>query len=207
MELIQWWRNYMRDAPSHPPHAVNGGPLLDNVLEGKDVNLQENTDAGLARARRRAVHRHRLPGGDEGPGFAAGSTTAPTACRRQEPDRRDRDDVARQAWPDHHGQISRARRAVPGRGHRRHAPGAVHAGGLEIPYGKNEIEAAGGILGEPVEVINMPKTGLPVPANCEIAFEGFIHPDDNDAGRAARRMDRLLRRRQPPGARDPHCHA
>ena len=24
----------------------------------------------------------------------------------------------------------------------------------------------------------MPKTGLPVPANSEIAFEGFIHPDD-----------------------------
>ena len=24
----------------------------------------------------------------------------------------------------------------------------------------------------------MPKTGLPVPANCEIAFEGFIRPDD-----------------------------
>jgi UbiD family decarboxylase len=50
--------------------------------------------------------------------------------------------------------------------------------GLEIPYGKNEIEAAGGILGEPVEVFNMPLTGLPVPANAEIAFEGFIHPGD-----------------------------
>ena len=50
--------------------------------------------------------------------------------------------------------------------------------GLEIPYGKNEMEAAGGILGEPVEVINMPRTGLPVPANSEIAFEGYIHPND-----------------------------
>src|SRR5262249_55434399 len=46
------------------------------------------------------------------------------------------------------------------------------------PYGKNELEAAGGILGEPIEIINMPKTGLPVPANSEIAFEGLIHPDD-----------------------------
>jgi 3-polyprenyl-4-hydroxybenzoate decarboxylase len=35
-------------------------------------------------------------------------------------------------------------------------------GGIEIPYGKNELEAAGGLLGEPIEVINMPKTGLPV---------------------------------------------
>jgi 4-hydroxy-3-polyprenylbenzoate decarboxylase len=57
-------------------------------------------------------------------------------------------------------------------------PAMVMLGGIEIPYGKNELEAAGGILGEPVEVINMPKTGLPVPANCEIAFEGYILPDD-----------------------------
>ncbi len=46
-------------------------------------------------------------------------------------------------------------------------------GGIEIPYGKNELEAAGGILGEPVEVINMPKTGLPVPANCGDRLRGL----------------------------------
>ena len=57
-------------------------------------------------------------------------------------------------------------------------PALVMLGGIEIPYGKNELEAAGGILGEPVEVINMPGTGPEVPANSEIAFEGFIHPDD-----------------------------
>ena len=32
MELIQWWRNYLKNAPSHPTKAVNGGPLLDNVF-------------------------------------------------------------------------------------------------------------------------------------------------------------------------------
>jgi 4-hydroxy-3-polyprenylbenzoate decarboxylase len=57
-------------------------------------------------------------------------------------------------------------------------PALFMLGGIEIPYGKNELEAAGGILGEPIEIINMPKTGLPVPANSEIAFEGLIHPDD-----------------------------
>ena len=83
-------------------------------------------------------------------------------------------------------------------------PAMVMLGGIEIPYGKNELEAAGGILGEPVEVINMPKTGLPVPANSEIAFEGFIHPGRQDPGRPARRMDRLLRQRQRARAGDPH---
>jgi 4-hydroxy-3-polyprenylbenzoate decarboxylase len=57
-------------------------------------------------------------------------------------------------------------------------PAYLMIAGLEIPYGKNEYEAVGGLLGEPVEIINMPRTGLPVPANAEIAFEGLIHPDD-----------------------------
>jgi len=38
-------------------------------------------------------------------------------------------------------------------------PALVMLGGIEIPYGKNELEAAGGLLGEPIEVLNMPKTG------------------------------------------------
>jgi 3-octaprenyl-4-hydroxybenzoate carboxy-lyase len=71
-------------------------------------------------------------------------------------------------------------------------PAMFMLAGLEIPYGKNEIEAAGGILGEPVEVFNMPLTGLPVPANAEIAFEGFIHPGDELLEGPLGEMDRLL---------------
>ena len=41
MELIQWWRNYMKHAPSHQPRPVNGGPLLENVSEGKDINIEK----------------------------------------------------------------------------------------------------------------------------------------------------------------------
>jgi UbiD family decarboxylase len=48
MELIQWWRSYMKKAPSHAPRAVNGGPLLENVFEGR--RYRKNPDAGLARA-------------------------------------------------------------------------------------------------------------------------------------------------------------
>ncbi|MCL6646173.1 MAG: UbiD family decarboxylase [Dehalococcoidia bacterium] len=57
-------------------------------------------------------------------------------------------------------------------------PALFMIAGLEIPYGRNEYDAAGGLLGEPVEVIVGPRTGLPIPAHAEIAFEGFVHPDD-----------------------------
>jgi 4-hydroxy-3-polyprenylbenzoate decarboxylase len=57
-------------------------------------------------------------------------------------------------------------------------PALFMVAGLEIPYGKNEYDAAGGLLGEPVEIINGPMTGLPIPANAEIAFEGTVSPGD-----------------------------
>jgi 4-hydroxy-3-polyprenylbenzoate decarboxylase len=50
-----------------------------------------------------------------------------------------------------------------------------------VAYGKNEYDMAGGLLGRPVEVILGPKTGLPIPANAEIAFEGTIDPNDRIA--------------------------
>ena len=40
MELVHWWRDYMSTAPSFKPREVNGGPLLENVLEGGAVDLQ-----------------------------------------------------------------------------------------------------------------------------------------------------------------------
>ncbi len=57
-------------------------------------------------------------------------------------------------------------------------PALFMVAGLEIPYGKNEYDAAGGLIGEPVEVIAGPATGLPIPAHAEIAFEGFVAPGD-----------------------------
>src|SRR5262245_60245561 len=39
LEQIQWWRNYFKNAPSAPTKAVNGGPLLGNVLEGEAVDI------------------------------------------------------------------------------------------------------------------------------------------------------------------------
>jgi UbiD family decarboxylase len=177
MELVQWWRTYMRDKPSHKPREVNGGPVLDNVLSGDAVNIEKIPTP--------VWHEH-----DGGPFIG-------TACMvvMKDPD---------SGWvnygtyrvqsqgpnlatvmmsPGKHGRIMMTKYHERGQP----CPVAVIAGlhpalfmlgGLEIPYGQNELEAAGGILGEPIEVINMPKTGLPVPANCEIAFEGLIHPGD-----------------------------
>ena len=177
MELVHWWRDYMRKAPSFKPKDVNGGPLLENVQEGKEVNIEKIPTPVW----------HELDGGP----FIG------TACMvvMKDPD---------SGWTNYgcyriqsQGPAVASIMMSPGKHggfimnkyHERGepCPVAVIAGmhpalfmlaGLEVPYGKSEIEAAGGILGEPIEVFNMPRTGLPVPANAEIAFEGFINPGD-----------------------------
>ncbi len=177
MELVHWWRDYMRDAPAFAPTEVNGGPLLDNVSEGERVDItniptpkwhehdgghyigtgcmvvMKDPETGWVNCGTYRIQSH-------GPGVATVMMS-----------------------PGKHGRFTMEKY------HKRGEPCPVATvvgmhpamlmiGGLEIAYGKNEYEAIGGILGEGVEVINMPKTGLPVPANAEIAFEGFIHPDD-----------------------------
>src|SRR5262249_9730989 len=44
--------------------------------------------------------------------------------------------------------------------------------------GVSELAAAGGRLGRPIEVVRGELTGLPIPADAELAFEGFMPPPD-----------------------------
>ena len=126
IELTQWWRKYFKNAPSHPTKAVNGGPLLDNVLSGADVNIEKIPTPVW----------HELDGGpfigtaclvvmkDPDSGWVNYGTYR---VQSHDPNDRERDDVARQARPDHHAEVSRARPEVPGGGGRRHASVDGHA--------------------------------------------------------------------------------
>jgi 4-hydroxy-3-polyprenylbenzoate decarboxylase len=50
-------------------------------------------------------------------------------------------------------------------------------GALGYPKNVSEYEYAGGIMGEPVEVIRSEVTGLMIPAHAEIVLEGYLHPN------------------------------
>src|ERR1700737_1291405 len=39
IELVSYWRNYMKEARSIAPVTVKTGPLLENVHTGKDINI------------------------------------------------------------------------------------------------------------------------------------------------------------------------
>ena len=54
---------------------------------------------------------------------------------------------------------------------------AVFIAGFEyLPEGVSEYEFAGAILGRPLEVVALPRTGLPVPARAEFVYEGTLLP-------------------------------
>ena len=177
MDLVRFWRRYMKEAKTISPVAVPAGSVLENVSEGKDVDLLKIPTPRW--------HEH------DG-GYFIG-----TGCMviMKDPDTgwinygayrvqvHDRALATVMASKGKHGNL--IMRRYHERGER--CPIAVVCGmhpalfmvaGLEIPYGRNEYDAAGGLLGEPVEVIIGPRTGLPIPAHAEIAFEGFIAPGD-----------------------------
>lgn len=49
-------------------------------------------------------------------------------------------------------------------------------GAMRLPAGASELDAAGGLAGEPLQVIQGSYTGLPIPAEAEIVIEGEIPP-------------------------------
>jgi UbiD family decarboxylase len=178
MDLVHFWKKYLEESKAIAPTVVKTGPILENVLAGSEVNLK------------------RIPTplwheDDGGPYIG-------TACMviMKDPDSgwinygayrvQSYDDpriASVMCSKGKHGDI--LMRRYHERGQR--CPIAVVVGmhpllftmaGVELPYGKNEYDAVGGVMGKPVEVILGPKTGLPIPANAEIAFEGSIAPDD-----------------------------
>jgi UbiD family decarboxylase len=52
---------------------------------------------------------------------------------------------------------------------------------MAAPYGTSEYDLAGAFRGAPVDVVDLPVTGLPVPANAEIVLEGRLPSPEEDS--------------------------
>lgn len=177
IDLVHYWRRYMKQAKSIPPVTVRSGALFENVTEGKNIDLfripvpkWHELDGGYyIGTGDMVIMKHRDTGWVNYGAYrvqAQEPNVASVMCSKGK-----------------HGDI--IMRSYHEKGEP--CPVAVVCGmhpmlfmiaGLEIPYGSNEYDAAGGLFGEAIEVITGPRTGLPIPANAEIAFEGFIHPND-----------------------------
>src|SRR5258707_15737896 len=60
----------------------------------------------------------------------------------------------------------------------RRRTGGPSGDGCNLAYGKDEIDFAGGLKGEPVDLVRAKSIDLLVPANSEIVIEGEVRPGE-----------------------------
>ena len=177
MELKEALRERYKTLEPVKPVVVKDGPVMENVITGDQVD----------------VLRFPAPFWHEHDGGRYIGTGSVDITRDPEEDWvnlgtyrvmvMDRTHLGFYISPGQHGRIHRdkymaADKPMPVVVCCGHDPVIFIVGSSELPYGLSEYEVAGGIKGKPIEVINAPLTGLPIPATAELVFEGFVTPGE-----------------------------
>jgi len=176
--LVRAYREKLKHFTPIPPRTVKSGPILENVDRGRDVNLlkfpvplMHEQDGGRYIGTGCLVVIRDPDEGWVNLGTYRGMVQDPTT-------------VSLYISPGKHGRILRQKYFDQGKS----CPVAVVVGqdpllflasGNEVEYGLSEYAYAGGFKGEPIEVIEAPETGLPIPAHAEIVYEGEMSPGDS----------------------------
>lgn len=158
-------------------HEVTSGPILENIETGKKVNLN----------RFPVPLWHELDGGryiGTGVGvITRDPDTGQVNMGTYRVQQHDRYNVGFYISPGKHGRIHRDKYFSRGMS----CPVVMIFGAdpltyilsaSEIPHGICELDYMGAIKGKSVPVIKGKITGLPIPANAEIAIEGIANPKD-----------------------------
>jgi 4-hydroxy-3-polyprenylbenzoate decarboxylase len=177
VELSDAWRKKIKRIKYIPPRVVENGPVMENIYRGDEVNLTKFP----------VPKWHPLDGGRY---IGTGSFDI-----TRDPDDgwvnlgtyrvmlHDKNSVGYYISPGKHGRMHREKYFE--RGER--CPVAMVFGGdplqflaacTEIPLGVSEYDWVGGVRGRAVEVIEGPITGLPIPADAEIAIEGYASAEE-----------------------------
>lgn len=175
LEFVKEWRKRAGSFKPIPPVTVKDGPVLENVMEGKDVNLLEFPTPKW--------HEH-----DGGRYIGTGDMVI---TRDPETDWinigtyrvmiQDEQSVGVHIALAHHGAMH-IRKAFERNESLKvaisvgHHPAFLSVGSMEFPHGYCEYDFVGALQGEPIKVIEGPYSGLPIPAESEIVLEGEIVP-------------------------------
>ncbi len=175
LELLQLWRERRKAAETIPTKVVGDGPVMECVQKDDEID----------------IGRFPTPRWHSGDGGRYIGTQDMVITR--DPDRgwvnmgvyrgmiQGRDRISLWINPMKHGRILVERYWRDGTA----APEAVVLGcepvtwmtaSMSPPFGTSEYELAGAYRGSPVEIVQLPLTGLPVPSGAEIVIEGEIPP-------------------------------
>ena len=178
MSVAENWYKKSKDLKLIPPKFVNSGPVLENAMTGDKVDVlkfpvprfHEHDHARYFGTAHAVIQR------DPDDGWVNLGTYRVMVV--------DHNQLALHACPGNHGNILLYEKYFA-RG--KAMPIAIAVGldpvlwwlscQTDTPWGVSEYDAAGGIKGEPIEVIKGEYTGLPIPARAEVVVEGECHPD------------------------------
>jgi 4-hydroxy-3-polyprenylbenzoate decarboxylase len=177
MDFIQAWRQQVKKIAPLAADSVATSALFDNVKKGRDVNVLEFP----------VPRWHELDGGryigtddlvvtrDPEEGWVNVGTYR---IMVHGPDR-----LALHMSPGKHGRVHKDKyhaqgKAMPIAVSFGHHPINFVVASTDVPNRVNEYDYAGGILGRPLKIVKGPLTGLPLPADAEIAVEGEVALDD-----------------------------
>ncbi len=174
-DLAREWQKINDKIKPLPTQTVDNGPITENVLTGDDIDLTQFPSPRW----------HSLDGGryigtgcmvitrdPEENWINAGTYRIMLVDQRH---------VCLFISPGKHGSIQLAKHLDEDKP----CPVVITFGqdpllflisSIEIPYGVSELDYVGGIRQEPVPVLIGDVTGLPIPANAEIAIEGWVQP-------------------------------
>ena len=176
-DFVQQWRKRVKSIQPIEPRLVKSAPLFENVQKGADIDLFKFP----------VPKWHELDGGR----YIGTDDLVVT----RDPEEKwvnvgtyrimihGRDHMGLHMSPGKHGRVHRDKSHAEGKP----LPIAVSFGhhpinflvaSTDVPYRVNEYAYAGGITGQPLDIVEGPLTGLPIPADSEIAIEGEVAPND-----------------------------
>jgi UbiD family decarboxylase len=175
VELARLWKERKKTLAAIPPKVLSDGSVLECVQRGEDVDLTKfpaprwhSKDGGRYIGTGDLVVLRDPEQGWVNVGVYRGMVQG-------------KNRLSLWIGPQKHGRIIAERYWARGQ----NAPVAVvlgcdpltwMQGSMAAPFGVPEYSMAGAYRGEPLDVVHLPDTGLPVPAHAELVIEGEIPP-------------------------------
>jgi UbiD family decarboxylase len=177
LDFVQAWRERVKKISPIGAETIRTGPLFENVRKGNDIDVLSFP----------VPRWHELDGGryigtddlvvtrDPDEGWVNVGTYR---IMVHGPDR-----LGLHISPGKHGRVHREKyhqqgKAFPVAVSFGHHPINFVFASTDVPNRVTEYDYAGGVLGNPLRVVKGPLTGLPLPADAEIAIEGEVAVDD-----------------------------
>ena len=176
-DFVQQWRRQVKSIEPIEPRKVKHAPLFENVQKAGDIDLLKFP----------VPRWHELDGGR----YVGTDDLVVT----RDPEENwvnvgtyrimihGSDHLGLHMSPGKHGRVHRdkyhqAGKALPVAVSFGHHPINFLVASTDVPNRINEYAYAGGITGKALDIVEGPLTGLPLPADAEIAIEGEVLPND-----------------------------